>query len=168
MTGDEHFMKKSMKRVLIGLFVGAIGVALFAYLRPVEIRSTASGVVYSFEDDFEKETTIVLTGTLHKDLFQGNVFLGNVVVDGDIGYSIMFKDQGTHYFNVVAASSGSSTSTVGNVHASDDFRDIWLKLDAIDERYGIDGYAFGPAEHRGEANERIKDLFFRSKGAWYE
>jgi len=152
-------MKKRKKQLRFWFIVATVGIALFLYLRPVAIDYTTRGIVYSFEDDFEKETTIVLTGTLHKDPFQGNVLLGDVVVDGDIAYPVRLKDSGTHYFHAIAVeTSDSFLRTIGTVYASNDLKQLWLKLDAIDARYGIDGYSFGPAENKEEANELVSRM----------
>ncbi|RUS47938.1 hypothetical protein [Cohnella sp. AR92] len=154
-----------MKRkllIILGLLVVAIGLVTFAYLKPKPINKEFASVIYSFEEGFEQKTSITLKGKLHRDPFGGDLILGEITVDKDLKYHIKLRDNRTHFFYPLMETNGANLRTIGTVYVSRDIKDIWLKLDAIDERYRIDGYVFGPASTREEANKLIKEKILRA------
>lgn len=145
------------KKFIIPGFITVLGVLIFLYSRPVIINKQFEAVIYSFEDDFEQQDVITLEGELHRDPFAGDVLLGEITVGKDIKYKIKLKDNGAYYFYPIVEISGGYTNTIGTVYASKDLENIWIKLKVVDERLGIvDGYIFGPAQSKEEANELIK------------
>ncbi|MCI3919452.1 hypothetical protein MO973_04305 [Paenibacillus sp. TRM 82003] len=144
------------KYVIYGVMAVVVGVSLTLYLKPVKIDKTIESLIYSFDDGFEQPTAIQLEGELFRDPFGGNVVLGEITVDKDIRFPVRLKDDGAYYFYLVSEIKDGLTHTVGAVHASRDLKHVWIKLDVIDERYGVDGYVFGPAQSMEEANELIK------------
>ncbi|WP_410513820.1 hypothetical protein PaeBR_05145 [Paenibacillus sp. BR2-3] len=118
---------KYWKLGILGFLLISITICVFLYLKPVDINREYSSVAYSFDNDFEKKTTIILRGELYRRLFDKPTVIGNA-------------------------------RTLGTINASYNLDKVWLKLNDIDKKYNMNGYVFGPASTKIEANELIREL----------
>ena len=115
-------------------------------------------LIYSFDSNFEKKTQIVISGKSNRNAFSRDSFIGELVVDDDLSYDIeLYYDGGKLFGTITTFSKDATLNSVGNVMATKELDFIWISLNDINEKYGIqEGYIFSPADSKEEANELIK------------
>lgn len=146
-----------------GILVLLIAILMiYVYHKPDRIEREIPSVIYSFEQQFEKETKVVIEGEHYRNLFGPDVFVGKLKTDEDLEYDIELKEQGSGYLGILfLVDDYKVTVTIGSVNTSRKFDKVWLQLDDINERYGFseaEGYVAGPASTKEEANEVAKRI----------
>lgn len=148
---------------IVGFLVLLIAILLiYFYHKPERIEREIQSAIYSFDQQFEKETTVVLEGEHYRNLFGPEVFVGRLKTDEDLEYDIELKEQGNGFLGILVSKDDYKvTVTIGSVSTSRKFDKVWLQLDDINERYGFfeaEGYVAGPASTKEEANEVAKRI----------
>ncbi len=149
------------KRIIVLLFVGIALVSIAClYFKPTSVYKEMNGLIYSFDSDFERETQIIVSGEITRRLFSGDVFAGEIKIDHDFSHHVELNYEGGKYFSsIVTESDHALLTTIGTVMATRKFDYIWVTLNELDEKYGIqEGYIFSPAITKEEANELIKRI----------
>lgn len=158
---SERFQEKIIW--IVGALVLLIGISfIYFYHKPDWIEREHQSVIYSFEQQFEKKTTVVLEGEHYRNLFGREVFIGKLKTDEDLEYEIKLTEQGSGFFGILTTLDNyKAIETIGSVMTSGDFDNVWIQLDDINERYGFseaEGYVAGPADTKEEANEIAKNI----------
>lgn len=128
---------------------------VYFYHQPERIERELKSVIYSFENDFEKQTSIALEGHYYRNLFGRDVFIGKLLTDDDLEYEIkLYDDGGSFQGSLSTLNENKVTETIGSVMTSSLFDNVWVQLNDINERYKFsDGYISGPATTKEEANK---------------
>ncbi|OBZ17587.1 hypothetical protein [Bacillus sp. FJAT-26390] len=100
-----------------------------------------------------------MSGDGYKRLLGKNTVMGTLTVDKDLTYPFKLEFDGQKYFFLITETNNWTVlKSIGTITASRNLDKIWLMLNGIDEKYGINGYVFGPADNKEEANELIKQM----------
>lgn len=141
----------------------AWGISIKAYsaeslISPTTVHKEMEDLIYSFDSNFEKKTQIVISGKSNRSVFSRDSFIGELVVDDDLSYDIeLYYDGGKLLGTITTFSKDATLNSVGNVMATKELDYLWISLNEINEKYGIqEGYIFSPADSKEEANELIK------------
>ncbi|MEC0204838.1 hypothetical protein P4H39_19720 [Paenibacillus lautus] len=130
----------------------------YLYFSPTTVHKEMEGLIYSFNSNFEKKTQIVIAGKSNRNVFSRDSFIGQLVVDDDLSYDIeLYYEDGKLFGTITTFSEDAMLNSVGSVMATKKLDYIWITLNDINEKYGIqEGYIFSPADSKEEANELIK------------
>lgn len=149
-------MTKSITYIVVIIIV----LVTIAYLgfSPTAVHKEMEGLIYSFDSNFEKKTQIVISGKSNRNVFSRDSFIGQLVVDDDLSYDIdLYYEDGKLFGTITTFSEDEMLNSVGSVMATKKLDYIWITLNDINEKYGIqEGYIFSPADSKEEANELIK------------
>ncbi|RIX53680.1 hypothetical protein D3P08_09675 [Paenibacillus nanensis] len=147
-------MKKISWIIVVLITLSCVSFVYF-YHQPERIEREHKSVIYSVENDFEKQTSIALEGNYYRNLFGRDVFIGKLMTDDDLEYEIKLYDEGGNFQgSITTLNSNNVTETIGSVMTSRHFDNVWVQLDNINERYNLsDGYITGPATTKEEANQ---------------
>lgn len=152
---------KNNSKITIGsiTIIIVIIISYLYYIRAVEIDKQYNSVIYSFENEFEKETIISIKGKLYRKPFSKDSIVGKLTVDNDLSYDFILKGDGHKYFFLMTEYTDEALlRSIGTITVSKNLDKVWLMLKEVNSRYDIDGYVFGPADDKEEANELIKEM----------
>jgi hypothetical protein len=128
------------------------------YPKKFEVEREYKSIFYSFDTDFEQETIIKMSGDWYKKPFGKDTIIGTLTVDKDHTYPFKLEYDGQKYFFLITENEQSKLKSIGTITVSRNLDKVWLMLKDINEKYGIDGYVFGPADNKEEANESIRQM----------
>lgn len=157
----QEMSSKAKTNFLLGSIVLLVAIVIlcYFYFKAVEVNKEYDAIIYSYDTDFEQKIKVQLSGQLYKGLFGKHELKGTLLVDEDLVYDFRLRSDGHHYFyHIVETMEDATLRTIGTITASQSLDHIWLMLNDINERYDIDGYVFGPAESKEEANKLIKSM----------
>lgn len=102
--------------------------------------------------------TSILIQVLRIDNLLSVICVVILVVDDDLSYDVeLYYDGGKLFRTIATFSKDARLKSVGSVMATKELEYIWITLNDINEKYGIqEGYIFSPADSKEEANKLIK------------
>lgn len=136
--------------VLVALFL------IYNFYRPRHIEVSLNSLIYSVDQNYERQTSLSITGEKHRYLSGKKLFLGKMIVDNDLTYDLKLEREDDTYMEILPKREQKSAvfETGGSIMLSTDFGQAWLQLDDINKRYNLkDGYLSGPASTLKEATD---------------
>lgn len=151
-------IKMTKRNTYIVVIIIVLVIIAYLYFSPTAVHKEMEVLIYSFDSNFEKKTKMVISGKSNRNVFSRDSFIGELVVDDDLSYDIeLYYDRGKLFGTITTFSKDATINSVGNVMATKELDYIWISLNDINEKYGIqEGYIFSPADSKEEANELIK------------
>jgi len=143
------------------LIVVTVLYIIIDYFRPHKIDLEYSGIIYTNESKFEKNTLINIHGDLYKHPFGRKEFIGELTLDGDVKQDIIFYQEDNKYLGLLTSieSEYRTIKTKGSVLISNNFDKVWIQSDEVNSKYGIvQGYIAGPANTINEANDIARSI----------
>lgn len=162
---DEAYSAEPLKGIendkrntYIVVIIIALVTISYLYFSPTTVHKEMEGLVYSFDSDFERKTQMVISGNSNRNVFSRDSFIGELVVDDDLSYDVeLYYDGGKLFGTITTFGKDAMLKSVGSVMATKELEYIWITLNDINEKYGIqEGYIFSPADSKEEANNLIK------------
>jgi len=141
--------------VLLGLV--ALG---YVWLKPNPLEREYNSVVYSYDTGVVGSIPIKLKGERYRSLLGKKSFVGELTADNDLNYKIVLKENDQQYFGtIVTFDAMNAIHTLGTVMASKKLDKVWLKLEAINQKYQLqDGYISGPTNSLEEAEQIAREV----------